>query len=89
MRTADFITELGIVGQILSVLAVVWTLNLFNFMDGIDGIAASEAAFILLAATGLSLYFGNPSPQELAPGLIAAAASLGFLKSVNSCARCF
>jgi Fuc2NAc and GlcNAc transferase len=80
VRAADFITELGIIGQILCVLAVVWTLNLFNFMDGIDGIAASEAAFILLGAAGLSLYFGNPSPEELAPSLIAAAASLGFLR---------
>ena len=71
-------------------MAVVWTLNLdFNFMDGIDGIAASEAAFILLAAAGLSFYFGNPTPQELAPGLIAAAASLGFLRWNWPTARIF
>lgn len=33
--------------------AGVWWLNLFNFMDGIDGIAASQAIFMLVGAAGL------------------------------------
>ncbi|RYG10660.1 MAG: glycosyltransferase family 4 protein, partial [Chitinophagaceae bacterium] len=37
-----------VVGLILS-LSISWLINLFNFMDGIDGIAASEAIFVLAA----------------------------------------
>ena len=33
-----------------------WWINLFNFMDGIDGLAATQAMFMLLAAGGLSFY---------------------------------
>lgn len=39
----------------LLLLASIWWLNLFNFMDGIDGLAASQAIFMLLAAAGLIL----------------------------------
>jgi len=35
------------IGSILAILAIVWSTNLFNFMDGTDGIAAMEAIFIL------------------------------------------
>jgi UDP-N-acetylmuramyl pentapeptide phosphotransferase/UDP-N-acetylglucosamine-1-phosphate transferase len=56
----------------------VWFINLFNFMDGIDGIAGVEAASIgvgialVSVAAGLSDVFGTF-------GLAIAAASLGFL----------
>jgi glycosyltransferase WbpL len=43
----DFIVPLGWLGSVLAVLAVLWSTNLFNFMDGIDGIAAVEALFLL------------------------------------------
>jgi Fuc2NAc and GlcNAc transferase len=89
IHAGDFVVDLGAVGPVLSVLAIVWILNLFNFMDGIDGIAASEAAFILLGAAGLSLFIGSSSPVELAPALIAGAASLGFLKWNWPTARIF
>ncbi|WP_417309680.1 MraY family glycosyltransferase [Devosia sp.] len=36
---------------VLLVIAGAFWLNLFNFMDGIDGLAASEAIFLLLALT--------------------------------------
>ena len=42
--------EFGLFGYVLGALAIGWFLNLFNFMDGIDGIAASEAAFVAFAA---------------------------------------
>lgn len=64
----------------LIMIGVYW-INLFNFMDGIDGLAASQAVFMALAAAALTL--------GTAPGLIdhpglwwliaLAAASLGFL----------
>lgn len=55
------------------VFAGVWWLNLFNFMDGIDGLAASEAMFI--AAAGWVLADGQ-QPVWL-PALFAACG--GFL----------
>ena len=57
----------------------VWFINLFNFMDGIDGLAGSEAAAI---GIGLVLYASVGITRD--PGLAAlsaavAAAALGFL----------
>jgi Fuc2NAc and GlcNAc transferase len=65
-------------GSAFSVLALVWGTNLFNFMDGIDGIAAGESIFITVSAGTLNLMNGGDS------GLTAvlfslSAASLGFL----------
>jgi Fuc2NAc and GlcNAc transferase len=71
--------RIGIAGALVVVLAITWVLNLFNFMDGIDGLAASEAAFVLFAAGGLALLVGHASPSQVAPLLIAAAACVGFL----------
>ena len=34
------------IGSLMAVLVLVWVTNLFNFMDGIDGIAGSEAVFV-------------------------------------------
>jgi UDP-N-acetylmuramyl pentapeptide phosphotransferase/UDP-N-acetylglucosamine-1-phosphate transferase len=54
----------------------VWFMNLFNFMDGIDGIAASET--IAIALGYIAVTAGTQS--ELAPiALILAAATAGFL----------
>ena len=47
------ILHLGIAGSILAVIAIVWSINLYNFMDGIDGLAALEAIFVF----GLGGYF--------------------------------
>lgn len=68
---------LGWAGYVLGVLAIVWVLNLFNFMDGIDGIAGSEAIFIVCAA--LLLDHRDGSMEMLAAGLVFVAASAGFL----------
>ena len=38
----------------LTLAGALW-INLFNFMDGIDGLAATEAIFILCAAVLLSI----------------------------------
>ena len=53
--------DLGIVGNLLGALAIGWTINLFNFMDGIDGLAAGEAVFI--AGAGALLSSVRPPPQ--------------------------
>jgi len=69
---------LGWPGYLLGTLGIVWVLNLFNFMDGIDGIAASEALFIVLAAAVLALY--NQEVTGLTLAYVAfGAACCGFL----------
>lgn len=61
----------------LLVLVVAWALNLFNFMDGIDGLAASEAAFVAAGAALLLSCRGGSQEMQLL--LLLAAACLGFL----------
>lgn len=70
--------SLGWMGVLLAVLGIVWFLNLFNFMDGIDGIAASEAIFIVCAGPLLMLPDGTAS-GVLAVALPLAASCCGFL----------
>jgi len=53
---------------------LVWLLNLYNFMDGIDGIAGAEAITTLLAAAAI-LYFNHET--EWLPLLFWVAAPIG------------
>ncbi len=41
----------GAMLALLVVLCMLWWINLFNFMDGIDALAATEAIFVCLGAT--------------------------------------
>lgn len=66
-------------GGLMAVLVLVWVTNLFNFMDGIDGIAGSEAVFVSGAGAWLNWSRGG-SPGLTAAMLCLAAASLGFLR---------
>ena len=63
----------------MGVVATVYWINLFNFMDGIDGIAGSQAIFMAVGALVLSA-----THVELGGGLLImllglAAATLGFV----------
>jgi Fuc2NAc and GlcNAc transferase len=69
--------DLGWLATPLSILGVVWLVNLFNFMDGIDGIAAAEA-LIVSAAAAFFCWRGGDSEVAWLAALIAAA-SAGFL----------
>ena len=67
----------------------VWWINLFNFMDGIDGLAASEAAAI---CGGLLLFTSVGKGVDPAAALLAATiagAAVGFLVWNWSPARVF
>ena len=64
------------VGYVVTAFALVWLLNLYNFMDGIDGLAASEAVFVCAAAAGILLTDGRGAPPL---SMLLAAASCGFL----------
>jgi Fuc2NAc and GlcNAc transferase len=68
----------GIVGSILGVVYLVWLLNLFNFMDGTDGIAASEAIFVVLAGAFLN-YNVLADANHSAAAVILAASTFGFI----------
>lgn len=81
---ALFLARQGTLGQhgvsvwvvgILLVLAVVWSTNLFNFMDGIDGIAASQALYVSIAMA----FLGHDGNAWIGPLVVTAGASLGFL----------
>src|SRR6185436_11330375 len=56
-----------------------WFVNLFNFMDGIDGIAGSEAAAIGFGLLLFAAFGVGRDPALAAPAAAVAAAALGFL----------
>jgi Fuc2NAc and GlcNAc transferase len=74
----DRTVNTGIVGSILGVVYLVWLLNLFNFMDGTDGIAASEAIFVLLAGALLNFHV-LADANHSAAAVILAASTFGFI----------
>ena len=64
-----------------ALLLLTWFLNLYNFMDGIDGLAGSQLVFVFFAAAlvhesqvGLSMFSG-----ESQVAVLAGSATLGFL----------
>ncbi|HTQ35043.1 MAG TPA: glycosyltransferase family 4 protein [Stellaceae bacterium] len=63
---------------IAAALLWVWFVNLFNFMDGIDGIAGSEAAAIGIGIGIMLVSAGRDFGPSL-PAMAIAAAALGFL----------
>lgn len=67
----------GWLGGALAVFYLVWMLNLYNFMDGIDGIASMQAIFVCVSGAALAWLTGHPS--LIATPLLLAAAVAGFL----------
>ena len=67
----------GFSGGVIATMGIVWAINLFNFMDGIDGIAGSQA--VLIFGFGAVLLFARAASGLGLLALIFAAASLGFL----------
>lgn len=64
----------------VALLAGVWWINLFNFMDGIDGLAASQAVFMLLGSVSIAYFSSaNIEGSALVWPLVLAAATGGFL----------
>ncbi|VXB87787.1 MraY family glycosyltransferase [Pseudomonas sp. 8O] len=70
--------QLGWVGHVLAALYLVWMLNLYNFMDGIDGLASCEAICVCLSAALLCVVSGIQGESVVLP-LLLAAAVFGFL----------
>jgi UDP-N-acetylmuramyl pentapeptide phosphotransferase/UDP-N-acetylglucosamine-1-phosphate transferase len=64
--------------RVVTALGWLWFVNLYNFMDGIDGITGIETASLGVGIALVAALSGVPS--ALAPlGLACAAAGLGFL----------
>ncbi len=69
--------HLGILGGILLTLAIVWSINLFNFMDGLDGLTGIEALFIF--SVGGYLLWHNGGVHFAMIAWILSASIAGFL----------
>jgi Fuc2NAc and GlcNAc transferase len=70
--------DLGWTGTALMVLYCAWFLNLFNFMDGIDGIAGVQALSMSVTAA-LLLLLVTGSERSALPLVMLACATAGFL----------
>ncbi len=69
--------NMGWAGPFITAVGVVWLTNLYNFMDGIDGLAAAQAICAGLGG-GLLLFLGGAHQLSII-SLTLAAASAGFL----------
>jgi len=61
----------------IAFIGLIWLTNLFNFMDGIDGLAGMEA--VCVSGFGAILLFLDGLPSYARPSWMLAAASMGFL----------
>lgn len=69
--------DLGWFGHVLAAFYLVWLLNLYNFMDGIDGIASVEAICVCLG--GCLLYWVSGATDLVWAPLLLAVSVAGFL----------
>ncbi|VFR55266.1 Undecaprenyl-phosphate N-acetylglucosaminyl 1-phosphate transferase [plant metagenome] len=69
--------QLGAVGIVLAAFYLVWLLNLYNFMDGIDGLASVEAICVVVGAAVLYTLVGQSA--QAAVCLLLGSAVAGFL----------
>lgn len=69
--------DLGWLGCILASIYLVWMLNLYNFMDGIDGLASAQAIFVCLASCLISWLSGHD--LLIWGSLLLSASVAGFL----------
>ena len=65
------------VALVLGAVAAVWMVNLFNFMDGADGFAGTQAILFALGMAGSAAFVRSGSTASIA--LVLAAAVSGFL----------
>jgi Fuc2NAc and GlcNAc transferase len=78
VRLGDEVLSSGGAGYVIGVVGMVWVLNLFNFMDGIDGLAASEGVFVAWGGA-LVAALGPTADGVWQPALVVGAACCGFL----------
>lgn len=84
LKVSDFIIDLGIFGSLFGLLFLVWMLNLYNFMDGIDGLASAEAVTACLGM--IAIYYISGDHIELNSYLVLwllACTVLGFYFGIS------
>ncbi len=77
IRIGTLQINMGVLSVPITALTLVWATNLYNFMDGTDGLAASECCFVVLSAAGLLVLAGNTALALVCLVLFTACA--GFL----------
>ena len=75
---AEYLVLPKLVVYSVGVVCVLWCVNLYNFMDGIDGIASIEAITVCIGGALLYLLALPGSDYWIVPAVLAASAS-GFL----------
>ena len=77
--TLPFVGELTFpnAGPALTVVGLVAVMNVVNFSDGVDGLAAGVCAIIAVSLAVIAFDLGRPDPGVLAA--LTAGAALGFL----------
>lgn len=70
--------DLGWFGDVCAAVYIVWLLNLYNFMDGIDGLAGIEAVTVCCGGALMAWLVAPDSTVWMLPAVLAVAA-LGFL----------
>ncbi len=71
---ANHLLDLGLFSYLLYSFASLWLINLYNFMDGIDGLAATEAILVSITMAVLFL-FKSQIELSLILGLLTASIS--------------
>ncbi len=71
--------DLGWVGHFIGLFYLVWLLNLYNFMDGIDGLASIEAISVSLGGAVLLFLSHQAITHEVLILVLLALTVLGFL----------
>ncbi len=74
---AGMVLDAPVLWSVLAVVAVVWLINLHNFMDGSDGLAAGQGVWAGLAFC--ALFFQAGASFESLAALCLASACAGFL----------
>jgi Fuc2NAc and GlcNAc transferase len=77
LSLGSIVIPLGPIGTLLGTVGIVWAINLYNFVDGIDGLAAGEAVSTGVIGGLLLLGTGHIGLAMIA--LLIASANAGFL----------
>lgn len=67
-----------VLDRAVAALLWLWFVNLFNFMDGIDGLTGA-ATTIIAGGAALVLWMGNHAGEPMSQALALAGAAIGFL----------
>ena len=78
LGTRDIEFSLGFLVLPVSMVATVWFINLYNFMDGIDGIAAVQC-ILMAGSVAMLVLVGGGDQRYVLVCLLLALAHLGFL----------